>query len=82
MPKLDLDLTADQAAEAERLFELLRPRIEEELRQLTQLLASKADHKLLGPTEFEVRDRVHKIGAQALEAALNGRKKGATKAPA
>ena len=82
MSKLDLDLTADQAAEAERLFELLRPRIEEELRQLTQLLASKADHKLLGPTEFEVRDRVHKIGAQALEAALNGRKKGATKAPA
>jgi len=61
---------------------VLRPRIEEELRQLTQLLASKPDDKLLGKTEFEVRDRVHRIGAQALEAALNGRKKGATKAPA
>ncbi len=82
MHKLDLNLTAEQAAEADRLFEVLRPRIEEELRQLTQLLASKPDDKLLGKTEFEVRDRVHRIGAQALEAALNGRKKGATKAPA
>jgi hypothetical protein len=31
---------------------------------------------LLGATEFEVRDRVHKIGAKAIEIAVNGRKKG------
>ena len=49
---------------------------------MTQLLASKPDDKLLGRTEFEVRDRVHKIGAKAIETALNGRKKGGTKGPA
>jgi hypothetical protein len=30
---------------------------------------------LLGPTEFEVRDRVHKIGAKAIETAVDQRKK-------
>ncbi len=75
-------LTAEQAAEAERLLELLRPAVEAELRQLAQLLASKPDHKLLGKTEFEVRDRVHTIGAKVIEAALNGRKKGDIKGPA
>jgi hypothetical protein len=72
-------LTPEQAAEAERLFQSLRPAVEDELRRLTQLLASKPDDRLLGKTEFEVRDRVHKIGAKALESALNGRKKGDTK---
>ncbi|MEW4571511.1 hypothetical protein AB1L88_26860 [Tautonia sp. JC769] len=76
------ELTPEQAAEAERLYRHLRPVVEAELRQLTRSLASKADDKLLGKAEFEVRDRVHTIGAKALEAALNERKKGATKAPA
>jgi 16S rRNA C1402 N4-methylase RsmH len=75
------DLTPEQAAEADRLFQHLRPVVEAELRQLTRLLASKADDKLLGGAEFEVRDRVHTIGARAIEAALNERKKGATKVP-
>lgn len=75
-------LTPGQAAEADRLFQILRPAVEDELRRLTQLLASKPDDKLLGKTEFEVRDRVHKIGAKAIETALNERKKGATRGPA
>jgi hypothetical protein len=32
--------------------------------------------QLLGPTEFEVRDLCHKIGAKAVETALLERKKG------
>ena len=36
---------------------------------LAELLASKEDSQILGPTEFEVRDRVHRIGAKALETA-------------
>ncbi len=75
-------LSPEQDAEAERLFQTLRPILEAELRQMTRLLASKPDDKLLGKTEFEVRDRVHTIGAKAIETALNERKKGATKGPA
>ncbi len=76
------DLTPEQAELAERIYHTLRQGVESDLRGLAALLASKPDRQLLGPTEFEVRDRVHKIGAKALEAALHERKKGATKGPA
>jgi hypothetical protein len=75
-------LSPEQDAEAERLFQTLRPVLEAELRQMTRLLASKPDDKLLGRAEFEVRDRVHTLGAKVIEAALNERKNGATEAPA
>jgi hypothetical protein len=75
-------LSPEQDAEAERLFQALRPIVEAELRHMTRLLAAKPDDELLGKAEFEVRDRVHAVGAKVIEAALNERKKGATKAPA
>jgi hypothetical protein len=75
-------LTPEQAEAADRIFESLRQAVETDLRGLAELLASKPDSQLLGQTEFEVRDRVHKIGAKAIETALGERKKGGTKAPA
>ena len=50
--------------------------------QLAELLASKQDHQIFGATEFEVRDRVHRIGAEAIQTALEERKKRGTKVPA
>ena len=75
-------LTAEQAEAADRIFRSLRQAVESDLRSLAESLASKPDRQLLGQTEFEVRDRVHKIGARAIEAALNERKKGGTEGPA
>ena len=75
---MDSDLTPTQEAEAQRLFALLQQAAAADLLGLARLLASKADHDLLGATEFEVRDRVLRIGAQALETALAERKKGGT----
>lgn len=75
-------LNPEQDAEAERLFQTLRPVLEAELRQMTRLLVSKPDDKLLGKTKFEVRDRVHTIGAKVIEFALNERKKGGIRGPA
>jgi hypothetical protein len=74
-------LTTEQAELAERIYQTLKQATDSDLRGLAGLLASKPDRQLLGQTEFEVRDRVHKIGAKALETALDGRKKGATRAP-
>lgn len=74
-------LSPEQAELAERIFQDLRQATDSDLRSLAGLLASKPDRQLLGQTEFEVRDAVHKIGAKALAAALEGRKKGATKGP-
>ena len=77
-----MDLTPEQQAEADRLYEHLRKTTDADLRARAELLASKGDGELLGKTEFEVRDRVHRIGAKAFETALDERKKGATRAPA
>jgi hypothetical protein len=75
-------LTPEQQAEAQRIEDILMEAARQEIHAIALLLASKPDHKLLGKTEFEVRDRVHKIGAKAIETALNERKKGGTKGPA
>jgi hypothetical protein len=74
-----LPLTSEQAALSDRIYQSLRQAAESDLRSLADLLASRPDHQLLGQTEFEVRDQVHKIGAKAFQAALQERKKGATK---
>jgi hypothetical protein len=71
-----MDLTPEQQAEAQRLFEILQGSFLDEARRLAQLLASKPDAQRLGKTELEVRDALHKLGATALQAALEGRKKG------
>jgi hypothetical protein len=70
------DLTATQQADADRIEQRLLELVRVELRELAELLASKPDSQLLGATEYEVRDRVHHLGAKALEIALAGREKG------
>jgi hypothetical protein len=71
-------LSAEQEAQAQRIYHVLRQTCEQDLLALSRLLASKPDRELLGKTEFEVRDRVHAIGAKAVETALAERKKGGT----
>ncbi len=75
----DLDLTPEQEAEAQRLAALIAQKAQEEALRIARLMVSKPDAELLGATEFEVRDRVHALGAYALETAVNRRKKGGTK---
>lgn len=70
-----MDLTPQQKAEAQRLFEALQGPFLDEARRLAELLASKADAQLLGKTEFDVRDAVHRLGATVLQTALEERKK-------
>jgi hypothetical protein len=75
-------LPPEQHEEAERIYQVLKGRIDADLRQLAALLASKADREIFGATEFEVRERVHRIGAEAIQTALEERKKRGTKVPA
>ncbi len=77
-----MDLTPEQEAEAQRLFQALQQPFLDEARRLARLLAAKPDAQLLGKTEFEVRDSVHRLGAAALQTALEERKKGGIGAPA
>jgi hypothetical protein len=73
-----VDLTPEQEAEAQRLAGLFLAKAREEALTMARLLVSKEDHEILGATEFQVRERVHKLGAHAIETALNERKKGGT----
>ena len=71
-------LTPEQQAEADRIRQALLDASAEELRELAELLATQDDSTIFGATEFAVRDIVHKIGAKAIQTALEGRKKGGT----
>lgn len=75
----DLVLTPEQEAEAQRLADLVAEKTKAEVLQMARLLVSKKDHEIFGKTEFELRDRCHRLGAELVETALDQRKKGATK---
>jgi hypothetical protein len=72
---LGVELTAEQEAEAQRIEAVLLEAAREDLRLMARLMASKANRDLLGETEFQVRDLAHRIGAKAVETAVNERSK-------
>jgi hypothetical protein len=75
-------LPEEQAHRAEQLLESLKASAERDLRAIAELLASKPDDQLFGQTEFQLRDLVHRLGAQALQTAAEQRKRGGTEVPA
>lgn len=68
-------LTADQEAEAERIYALIQGKVDEQVREMARLMASKKTCEILGPGEFQLRDRLNEFGAGVVEAALNERVK-------
>ena len=70
---------AAQEREAQRIGKILQENLAGDILQLARLLVSKKDSEIFGKTEFEVRDRVHRIGAEALSTALAERKKRGTR---
>jgi hypothetical protein len=75
----ELPLTPEQEQDAQRLADIIIEKTRAEALAMARLLVSKNDHELLGATEFAIRERVHQIGARAIETAVNQRKKGGTK---
>lgn len=73
---------AEDNAETERVLGLVMKSIEGDLREMARAIVSKHDNELLGPGEFDLRDRVLKAACHVLEAAINDRKKGGTEAAA
>jgi hypothetical protein len=70
-----LDLTPEQEAHAQELAQTVLKALETDILQMTRPLASQPDHQVLGPTEFQIRDIVHQIGAQTIQAELEARPK-------
>ena len=70
----DILLTSEQEAEAQRIAAIIAKKAKEEALAMAPLLVSKNDREILGATEFEIRDRVHKLGAYALPTTLSGKR--------
>lgn len=73
---------AEDDLETERVLGLVMKAVEDDLRAMAKAIVSKRDNELLGPGEFDLRDRVLKAACHVLEAVVNDRKKGATEAAA
>ena len=76
------DLTPEQQQRAQILYQEAIRAAEGELRPMAELLASRPDGQLLGASEFQIRDLVHKAAAHLIQAELEHRQKKVTKAPA
>ncbi|QDU53872.1 hypothetical protein [Aeoliella mucimassa] len=61
--------------EEQRTYELLKEACDDDIRRMAKLLHDKDDSNLFGQTEFDLRDRVHALGAKALETVANERQK-------
>jgi len=61
--------------EEQLIYERLAGCFDDERKRIAILLADKDDSNLFGKTEYDLRDRVHALGARALEAAANERQK-------
>ena len=70
-----LALNAEQQAEAAVIYERIRGAFDEEARRLAELMASKETRHIFGETEYQIRDRVHALGAEVLTATAEERVK-------
>ena len=61
-------LSAEQQAEADLIYERIRGAFDQEARRLAELMASKETRQIFGETEYQIRDRVHALGAEVLAA--------------
>ena len=74
-----IELTEEQAEEAERIQDVLAAKSQVVVNYISRVLASRENRELLGETEFLIRDAVHRLGAEGIDAALAERKKRGTK---
>jgi hypothetical protein len=70
-----VELSAEQEADAQRIYEKLRATMDAELLAMARLMAGQPDSELLGRGEFALRDKLNEVGAQVLETAVNERAK-------
>jgi hypothetical protein len=73
---------ADSSTEVDRVIAVVMKAIEDDVRRIAEALVLKRDDQLLGPGEFDLRQKVLGMACHMLEATVNDRKKGGIKVPA
>ena len=69
------ELTREQEELAQRIYQRLQAKMDEELLAMARLMAAKADHEIFGKGEFELRDKLNQVGATIVAEAANERSK-------
>jgi hypothetical protein len=70
-----VELSADQEALAQQVFERIKGKLDDELLDMVRAMVGKAPEELFGPGEFELRDRLNQVGTTILEEAANAQAK-------
>lgn len=73
---------AERSTEVDRIVELVMKAIEGDVRRIAEAMVLKRDDQLLGPGEFDLRNKVLGMARHIVEATVNDRKKGGIKVPA
>jgi len=63
-------MSPEQFEEAQRIFEITEQAAQEECWRMACLMANEGKGEMLGQTEFQLREHVHRIGAITLQAAV------------
>ena len=71
----EIELTSEQEVEAAYIEDILAAKAKVEVRYMARLMASKPNRELFGATEFQLRNAVHRLGANGIDAALAAKKK-------
>ena len=75
-------MTPERSVEVQRVHDVMLKAMDQEIWRMAEFMVTRRDDQLFGETEFVLRDKVLRMGAQALETTVNDRKKGGTKAAA
>jgi hypothetical protein len=68
-------MTPEELTEVQRIHDVVLKALDKDIWQLAQFMATRRDDQLFGETEFTLRDKALQMGAQALKATVNDRKK-------
>ena len=75
-------MTPERSEEVQRVHDVMLKAMEQEIWRMAEFMVTRRDDQLFGATEFALREKVLRMGAQALEATVDDRKKRGTRAAA
>jgi uncharacterized protein HemY len=76
---VEFNLSPAEEAAAQRIYESLKGKADQQLLNMVRMLAAKEPRELLGRAQFELRDMLNELGANVLQASTQeSLKKGGT----
>lgn len=69
------ELSPEQEEEAQRIFQKIKDKVNEELLDMVRHMVGKPVHEIFGAGEFELRDKLNEVGAKLLQESANERAK-------